>query len=121
MRESFCTSEYIFNRQEIKIVEECKSKLYFVFQHVKRILNSVNKDTNKHFISDLRPIEKWAHKVVDQVYLRYLNDPVLDSLTGTCIFRRKINPLHRSIEEEINEIISELKREKKNERVILCS
>lgn len=121
MRESFCISYYVFNRQEMKVVEECKSKLYFVFQHVKRILNSVNKDSNKHFISDLRPIEKWAHQVIDQVYLRYLNDPVLDSIAGICIFRRKINPLHESMEKEINEIISELKIEKKNERVILCS
>lgn len=111
-----------FCREEENLIKECEDKLFFVFQHVKRILNSINKDSNKHFISDLRPIEKWAHQVIDQVYLRYLNDPILYSLTGTCIFKRKINSLYTSMENEINEIITELKIEiKKNERVVLCS
>ena len=46
----------------------------------------------------------------------------MDSISGICMFRAEISPLHESMEKEINEIINELKRERNNnERVILCS
>lgn len=113
-------------REEEKLIKECKGKLFFTFQHVKRILKSVNtpKDSNliKPYVTDIRPIEKWAHNSIDQVYLKYLHDPIMDSISGICIFRAEISPLHESMEKEINEIINELKLErKKNERTILCS
>ena len=113
-------------REEEKLIKECKGKLFFTFQHLKRILKSVNtpKDSNliKPYVTDITPIEKWAHNAIDQVYLKYLNNPIFETLTGLCIFRVEISPLHKSIEKEINEIISELKLErKKNERDILCS
>ena len=120
MRHSFCY------REEEKLIKECKGKLFFTFQHVKRILKSVNtpKDSNliKPYVTDITQIEKWAHNSIDQVYLKYLHDPIMDSISGICIFRVEISPLHESMEKEINEIISELKLErKKNERTILCS
>ena len=118
-------------REEEKLIKECKGKLFFTFQHVKRILKSVNtpKDGNlingnliKPYVTDIIPIEKWAHNAIDQVYLKYLHDPIMDSISGICIFRAEISPLHESMEKEINEIINELKLErKKNERTILCS
>ena len=36
MRHSF------FYREEEKLIKECKGKLFFTFQHLKRILKSVN-------------------------------------------------------------------------------
>lgn len=123
MRHSF------FYREEEKLIKECKGKLFFTFQHLKRILKSVNtpKTSNitsliKPYVTDITQIEKWAHNAIDQVYLKYLHDPIMDSISGICMFRAEISPLHESMEKEINEIINELKRErKKNERVVLCS
>lgn len=120
MRHSF------FYREEENLIKECKGKLFFTFQHLKRILKSVNtpKDSKliNPYVTDIRPIEKWAHNAIDQVYLKYLHNPILDSISGLCMFRAEISPLHASMEEEINEIINELKIErKKNERVVLCS
>ena len=123
MRHSF------FYREEEKLIKECKGKLFFTFQHLKRILKSVNtpKTSNitsliKPYVNDITPIEKWAHNAIDQVYLKYLENPILDSISGLCMFRAEISPLHGSMEKEINEIINELKIERnKNERIILCS
>lgn len=120
MRHSF------FYREEEKLIKECKDKLFFNFQHLKRILKSVNapKDSNliKPYVTDISQIEKWAYNVIDQVYLKYLDNPILDSISGLCMFRAEISPLHASMEKEINEIINELKRERtNNERVVLCS
>ena len=73
MRHSF------FYREEENLIKECKGKLFFTFQHVKRILKSVNtpKTSNitsliKPYVTDITKIEKWAHNAIDQVYLKYL-------------------------------------------------
>jgi hypothetical protein len=115
-----------FYREEENLVKKCKDELFFTFQHLKRILKSVNtpKDSNliKPYVTDITPIEKWAHDAIDQVYLKYRKNPIFGTLTGLCIFMVEISPLCENMEKEINEIINELKIErKKNERTILCS